>query len=169
MTNPRFTIAITIACGLLCSDVTFAETAAVFTLPSGVSVRIVERPVRAARESECRIGGRTIGRAGDAPPPKTYVKSITVSFQGRSYALDASCMYNAWGGRPLEVPGVIRYFGGKCFDSRTCHFRGLFADASETFVAEWLVVNGTPVRTVLSGSIDIVNLFTEHIDPPEFD
>jgi hypothetical protein len=169
MATARLAIIATITCSLFCFEVTFAETAAVFTLASGVTVRIVEEPVTASRQSQCRIGGRIVPRAEGAPLPKTYVKSITVSFQGRSYELDASCMYNAWGKRPLEVPGVIRYFGGKCFDARNCQFRGLFADASEAFVAEWRVVNGTPIRTVLSGSIDIVNLFSQHIDPPEFD
>lgn len=104
-----------------------------------------------------------------APLPKSYVKSITVSFQGRSYLLDASCMYDAWGRRPLEIPGGIRYFGGKCSDKRNCQFRGLFSDASESFVAEWSIVNGISIRTVFSGSEDIVNLFTKNIDPPEFD
>ena len=124
--------------GLLTHGVAFADTTAAFMLPRGVAVRIVEAPFKASRfkvqgcsdqDSGCRINGRIpIGTAFGLP--KTYVKSITVSFKGRSYPLDASDMCNAWGGRPLEVPGVVRYFGGKCFDPKNCQFRGLFSDAA---------------------------------------
>jgi hypothetical protein len=91
-----------------------------------------------------------------------------VSFQGKTYSLSSVGMYNAWGARPLEIRGAVRYFGGKCFDSRNCQFRGLFSDAAGSFVAEWRVVNGVSTRTVLTSSNDVVNLFIKHIDPPEF-
>jgi hypothetical protein len=100
--------------------------------------------------------------------PKAYVKSISISYNNRSYSLDATDMYDAWGSRPLERKGVVRYFGGKCFDPKNCQLRGLFSDGAGSFVAEWRVVDGVSVRTILSGSDDIVHLFTEHIDPPEF-
>ncbi|MDA8078292.1 MAG: hypothetical protein M0Z79_05070 [Nitrospiraceae bacterium] len=155
----------------------FADMTSTFALPSGVEVKIIEAPFQkslfriegcSGRESVCRINGRA--PAGVAfGLPKTYVKSITVSFRGRSYSLDASSMYNAWGSRPLEYKGKIRYFGGKCFDDKNCQFRGLFSDGAGTFVAEWRVVNGLSVRTVLTDSNDIVNLFEKNIDPPEFD
>jgi hypothetical protein len=47
--------------------------------------------------------------------------------------------------------------------------RHLFADAAESFVAEWRIINGTFVTTSLSGSDDIISLFMKNIDPPEFD
>jgi len=151
-----------------------ADTTATFQLPSGVTVRIVEAPFRASqfkvegcseRDSACRINGRIpFGTAFGLP--KTYVKSITVSFGVLTYSLNASDMYDAWGARPPEVKGVIRYFGGRCFDSKNCRFRGLFSDAAGTFVAEWNVVNGAPVRTVLTASDDVVELFTRNINPP---
>src|ERR1700730_8670191 len=110
--------------GVLCHSVVLADTTATFTLPSGVLVRIVEAPFEPSRvkirgcsnqDSRCLINGRV--PAGVAfGLPKTYVKSITVTFKGSSYSLDASSMYDAWGGRPLEVPGAVRYFGGKCFN-----------------------------------------------------
>jgi hypothetical protein len=77
-------------------------------------------------------------------------------------------MYDAWGGRPLEYKGTIRYFGGKCSDQKNCQFRGIFSDGAGSFVAEWRIVGGVPTRTVLSGSDDIVHLFMKNIDPPEF-
>ncbi|HEY5998127.1 MAG TPA: hypothetical protein VI078_02370 [bacterium] len=154
-----------------------ADTTWDFTLPSGVRVSIAEAPFQeanfqvegcAAGDSQCRINGHLpFGEAFGLP--KTYVKSIQVSFHEQSYALDASDMYNAWGNRLLQYPGAVRYFGGKCFDVKNCQFRGLFSDAAGSFVAEWLVVDGHVFRTVLSGSNDIVDLFSQHIDPPEFD
>jgi len=81
-------------------------------------------------------------------------------------------MADAWNGRSLEAPGVVRYFGGRCtVDGGTlyCALRGLFADGAETFVAEWVVTGGSNVRTVMSGSDDIVDLFMKHIDPPEYE
>jgi len=161
------TIGVVIGWSVLSWTLACAETTATFTLPSGVAVRIVEAPFKLSREADCRINGRRVPWGPGVSLPKTYVKSITVSFRGRSYELDASCMYDAWGGRPLEVPGVIRYFGGKCSDVKTCQFRGVFSDASEAFVAEWSIANGVAVRTVLSSSNDIVNLFMKNIDPPE--
>jgi hypothetical protein len=101
--------------------------------------------------------------------PKTYVKGITISFQGKSNALNVSDMYDAWGNRPLEYPGTIRYFGGKCVDERNCQRRGIFSDGAGAFVAEWLIVDGRVFRTVLTGSNDVVDLFIKHIDPPEFE
>ena len=151
-----------------------ADTTATFELPSGVSVRIVEAAFRASQfkvegcseqDSACLINGRIpFGTAFGLP--KTYVKSITVSFGARSYSLNVSDMYDAWGARPPEWKGVIRYFGGRCFDSKNCRFRGLFSDAAGTFVAEWSVVSGAPVRTILTDSDDVVELFSRNIDPP---
>lgn len=159
------------------SSSALADTGAVFTLPSGVNVKITEAKfertlfkISGCTEGGtiCRINGHTpFGAAFDLP--KTYVKSISVSYKGQLYSLDISDMYNAWGERPLEYKGTVRYFGGRCTDTKNCRFRGLFSDGAGSFVAEWQIVNGLPFRTVLSDSNDIVHLFTQHIDPPEFD
>jgi hypothetical protein len=121
-----------------------------------------------AKSPICRINGYfPYGVAFGLP--KTYIKSVTISYQGTSYALDGTNMYNAWGNRSLEYPGTIRYFGGGCFDKKNCQFRGIFSDAAGSFVAEWLIVDGYAIRTVLTGSIDVVSLFMKNIDPPVFD
>ena len=155
----------------------FASSPVTFTLPSGVKVALDERAFVksqfkvhgcSGKELECRINGR-IPFGSDLDLPKTYVKSIKVSFQGKTYSLNSTDMYNAWGGRPLEHPGSIRYFGGKCFDSQTCRFRGVFSDAAGSFVAEWRVANGVSTRTVLTDSNDVIHLFIKQIDPPEFE
>jgi hypothetical protein len=154
-----------------------ADTQATFTLPSGVEVRIVEAPfdrklfrISGCTESgaACFINGR-VPFGMDSGIPETYVKSISVRYKDRTYSLEASDTYNAWGGRPLEVKGVVRYFGARCSSAKYCHFRGLFSDAAGSFVAEWRIVDAVPIRTVLSNSDDIGALFRKHIDPPEYD
>ena len=148
-----------------------------FTLPSGVEVELVERAFVKSQfkvdgcfgqEPRCLINGR-IPFGTNFDLPKTYLKSLKVSFQGKTYSLNSADMYNAWGARPLEYPGSIRYFGGKCFDSLNCQLRGVFSDASGSFVAEWRVIHGVATRTVLTDSSDVIHLFMEHIDPPEFE
>lgn len=145
-----------------------------FTLPSKVRVKIVESAFGKSsadivgcttEDGECRIDGHVPFGIGFGLP-KTYVKAITVSYEGRSFNLDSSDMYNAWGDRPFEVKGVIRYFGGSCADPKNCQFRGLFGDGAASFVAEWRVVDGLSVRTVLTDSDDVVALFRRQIDPP---
>jgi len=162
--------------GCLLSFTAWADQSSTFVLPSGVEVTVVEAAFHAdnfavegcsERSSTCRINGR-IPYGVAFGLPKTYVKSIEVSFQGASYALDVADMYNAWGNRPLEYPGAVRYFGGKCFDEKNCQFRGLFSDAAGSFVAEWLIVDGYSTRSILTSNSDVVNLFTKNIDPPEF-
>jgi hypothetical protein len=161
---------------LILSSSVYADSEATFTLPSGVSVKITEADFDAKlfkiagctdTAGFCLINGRVPSGVAFGLP-KTYLKRVSVSYQGHTYSLDASDMYDAWGGRTLEQKGTIRYFGGKCYDQKNCQFRGLFSDAVGSFVAEWRIVNGLAIRTVLSGSDDIVQLFAQHIDPPEF-
>ena len=165
------------ASGMVISVDTVADTSAAFNLPSGVRIEIIESNFQSKlfnisgcleQDKVCLINGH-IPFGVDVGLPKTYVKSITVSYHNQFYSLDISDMYNAWGTRPLEHKDKIRYFGGKCFDEKNCQFRGLFSDAAGSFVAEWRIVSGLPVRTVLTTSKDVVSLFIKNIDPPEFD
>lgn len=157
------------------SGVAFAGDA-VFSIPGGVRVEIVESlfdkdlfQITGCENNGkgCKINGH-IPFGSDLGIPKTYVKSIVVSCKGRSYLLDSSDMYNAWGNRPVELKGV-RYFGGSCYDENNCQFRGLFSDGAGSFVSEWKIVNGMPIRTVLTNSKDVVHLFIKNIDPPVFE
>lgn len=148
-----------------------------FLLPSGVEVEIVEMPFQRAsftvsdcddHSAACLINGH-VPFGTDLGLPKTFVRRIRVSYQGHAYSLDSSNMYDAWGSRGLVAKGGIRYFGGVCVDTRNCQFRGVFSDAAGTFVAEWKVVDGVSIRTVLTNSSDVVDLFLKHIDPPEYE
>jgi hypothetical protein len=153
-------------------------TSSSLTLPSNVTILIEEAPFdttshtvkgcgtsMSAGTKSCLIAGQPVFGSADQLP-KTYVIGITASFAGRDYKLDVSQMYDAWGRRPLEVNGV-RYFGGSCADARDCTLRGLFSDAAGAYVAEWQIVGGVSVRTVLTDSGDVVAAFRQHIDPPK--
>jgi hypothetical protein len=151
-------------------------TSSTLMLPSNVAIRIEEAPFdptsRTIRGCEtavsgstksCLIAGKLVFGSADQLP-KTYVTDITASFAGRDYSLDVSQMYDAWGRRPLEINGV-RYFGGSCADALNCTLRGLFSDGAGAYVAEWQIVGGVSVRTVLTDSGDVVAAFRQHIDP----
>lgn len=148
-----------------------------FTLPSGVSVTIVEKKFDpqmhkitgcTTRDNFCNINGE-IPFGIDQNIPKTILESITINFQDNIYVLDTSNMYDAWGTRPLKIVNSIRYFGGNCYDLKNCQFRGLFSDAAGSFVAEWLIREGKQMRTVLTNSKDVLALFQKNIDPPLFE
>lgn len=147
-----------------------ADIVASFTLPSRVEITIVEAPLAGDVYPNCSRSGT--GFVFRDYRPRTYVKSITGQYKGKTFTLDSTCMTDAWNGRPLEVKGVVRYFGGHCtIDHGTlfCSLRGIFADASESFVAEWSVTGTSGLRTVMSGSSDIIHLFMKNIDPPEYE
>jgi hypothetical protein len=148
-----------------------------YTLPSGLEVTIVEAPLEKNRfkvtgctsdAGPCRINGRVpFGHTSGVP--LTYVSRIAVKWKGKTHVLDSSDMYDAWGTRPLQYPSGVRYLGGSCTDELNCQIRGIFSDASASFVAEWKVIAGRPVRTVITNSADIVSLFISSIDPPVYE
>jgi hypothetical protein len=158
------------------SSLSLADQTISFLLPSGVQVEIVEKPFQKSLfkitgcdgRTTCLINGR-VPFGIDVELPKTFVSKINISYRSSVYSLDSSDMYNAWGNRPLEVKEGIRYFGGKCFDAKNCQFRGLFSDAAGSFVAEWKIVDGVSIRTVLTDSNDVTGLFLKYIDPPEYE
>jgi hypothetical protein len=174
--NLRHAAALALAFAVV-SAPALADTEAAFILPSAVKVKIIEAPFdkKLFKILGCTESGPPCFINGHVPYgvafglPETYVKSISVSYRDQSYSLDVSDMYNAWGSRPLQYKDSVRYFGGKCFNAKDCQFRGLFSDGAGSFVAEWRVVNGMPIRTVLTDSNDIVNLFMKNIDPPEYE
>ena len=152
-----------------------ADVVASFTLPSKVKVRVVEAPFAQSglvfeEKEPCVIEGR-VPFGTDCGRPKTYLKELTISYEGKTYQLDTSSMFNAWHGRPLVAlppKGVkgrgLRYFGGYCVNAESCMVRGLFSDGAGTFVAEWTVSRGIAVRTVLTTSPDVKAAFVRHID-----
>jgi|SRR5690554_3790144 len=101
--------------------------------------------------------------------PLSYVKKMTLQTQGRSYQLDTSYMYNALLGSPSLVKNVVQYLYASCHTPNSCLVRGLFSDAGSSYVAEWMVIDGKSIRTILTSSQDVVSKFRESIKPPLFE
>jgi hypothetical protein len=101
--------------------------------------------------------------------PISHLSDLELRYKDTKYKLDTSHMYNAHleGGR--EIKGVIEYLYATCYDAKNCNARGIFSDAGGTYVAEWEVLDGIPIRTMLTASGDIVRKFIEHIRPPVYD
>ena len=106
---------------------------------------------------------------GTTKSPKTFVSEIVFKVRGRAYHLDSRYMYNAWGDRSVTIPDVIKYFYAYCHNEENCIVRGLFSDAGGSFVAEWKIIDGKAIRTVMTNSSDIVSAFSTNISPPMFD
>jgi hypothetical protein len=62
-----------------------------------------------------------------------------------------------------------KYFEGFCYDELNCSFRGVFGDGGGSYAAEWRVVDGKPVRSILSDSEDIIQFFLLNMKPPKFE
>jgi|GEM_PF-977045 len=101
--------------------------------------------------------------------PRTYVKRFTLIVSGKRYNLNTSGMYNAWRNRPLEYKDVVKYLEVHCYDENNCTLRGMFSDGAGIYVAEWLIINGVTLRTVISSSEDTVKLFFKNIEPPYYE
>jgi len=159
------------------STAAVASEVKVYELKGGITVSIEEAPFNPKNHTlencedpttPCKIDGLfPYGTAFDLP--KTYLKEMSLMIGGEKYSLDVTGMYDAWGNRPLEYEGSVRYLGAHCYDKHYCTLRGLFSDAAGSFVAEWKVINGESIRTILTSSDDVVNLFIENIDPPYYE
>ena len=162
---------------ILFSSLTLAGETKVFDLKDGIKVSILEVPFDPSSheiencdgsEMPCLIDGHfPYGTAFNLP--RTRLKKLTLSIGSSSYNLDTTGMYNAWGKRPLEYEGKIRYLGAHCYTEKSCTLRGIFSDAAGSYVAEWKIINGQPHRTVLSSTDDIMHLFMKNIDPPYYE
>ncbi|HTG02060.1 MAG TPA: hypothetical protein VK654_15875 [Nitrospirota bacterium] len=113
----------------------------------------------------CRING-AIAFGVASGMPKTFLAKVVVDISGRTYQLDASGMYNAWG---RKTGDAAQSLSAHCFDPFNCIVRGLFSEAAGAYVAEWAIVDGRTARTMLTGSRDVVDLFRKNIGAPLFE
>lgn len=136
-------------------------------LADGVEVTIEE--TRADTDAPPASSPNGGFKFGATRVPDTFVSKLSLSVGDRKYELDASNMYNAWGKRAVESPDGTRFLAAHCYNDRNCTLRGLFSDAGGAFVAEWQIVDGQAMRTVITDSNDIVDLFAKDISIPTFD
>jgi len=147
-------------------------------LGNGISVEILEVPFNTKKHqiteclgykgSVCLINN-TIPFGIDGNLPKMELRYIKIKIKDKTYQLETSNMYDAWGSRPIKHESGIEYFSVVCTDSESCDARGTFSDGAGSFVGEWQIRFGVVQRTVLSNQKDIVNLFLNSSAPPTYD
>lgn len=103
-------------------------------------------------EGVCLIDGKPI-IGTDWDMPKFALESFELEVNGTRVALDVSSLYNPWFGAPAkEHFSVSPVEGGWVV-------HGCFSDGAGTYIAEWLVVGGGSLRTLISGDESVIDLF----------
>jgi hypothetical protein len=104
----------------------------------------------AFRRNDGRIGPVYGVDGGGAP--LTKLKKLVLIRQDSRTPLEVSCMYEpALGG--MEK----RQFSLRVISPRSVMLSGVFSDAAGSYAAQWLVVDGIGVRTLLSDDPDTVS------------
>jgi hypothetical protein len=113
--------------------------------PFNLRMHAVKRCKVLGRSEVCLIDGRpVIGTDGDMPASKLSRAYVEVG--GKTVALDVDCMYNPWFG---DNPPPAQMFTTKKAEAGF-FVKGSFSDGAGSYVAQWLVVGDSSVRTVLS-------------------
>jgi hypothetical protein len=87
----------------------------------------------------------------DDPLPRIVLRRLTLIRGSTRIPLEISCMYDPW----FERPDASR-FRFRVLNSHSAVLRGVFSDAAGSYVAEWLIVDGIGVRTLLSNDPVII-------------
>jgi hypothetical protein len=109
----------------------------------------VERCQHEGWSGVCLIDGKPVfGTDGEVP--RTRLERATLQVGGQSVNLDTTCMYDPWVGSPDPKSFWVTEAEGGLLVS------GRFSDGAGGYVAQWLVVKGGSVRTVLSGDEQVL-------------
>lgn len=87
----------------------------------------------------------------DGGAPQTKLERLTLLKGNRRTPLEVSCMYDPW----FEQVDLNR-FRVRMISSTSLLLTGIFSDAAGSYVAEWLIVGGIGVRTLLSNEPSVV-------------
>jgi hypothetical protein len=141
---------------LPCLSASSGRREAVLKLNPGLTLHLVREPFdpRMHAVKPCKVLGRlevclidgrpVLGTDGEMPASKLSRAYVEVG--GKTVALDVDCMYNPWFG---DSPSPVRMFTTK--EAEDGFFvRGSFSDGAGSYVAQWLVVDDSSVRTILS-------------------
>lgn len=127
-----------------------------------------EQKACVADRSACYLNGYPALGVNNVPPA-SYLSGLTLNVADRQYDLETTHMYNPMTNRKQGEGDNMQYFVVVCVDAINCTVRGIFADAGASYVAEWLIVDGVSLRTILSPSADVVEAFVDNIVPPDFE
>lgn len=109
----------------------------------------------------CKIDGYFVH--GAVGIPKSSLQSLIVSAGDKTYNLDITGMYD-----PFLSNSLNDRFGGFCYDPENCSFRAILGDAGGVYAVEWVIVNGSAHRTILTDSQDIFEFFKSNLTPPQY-
>jgi len=87
----------------------------------------------------------------DGGAPHTKLKKLILRQGNKKTSLEISCMYDPW----FERVDQSR-FRVVVQNRRSLTLTGVFSDAAGSYVAEWLIVDGLGVRTLLSNEPSVV-------------
>lgn len=127
-----------------------------------------ERKSCQADRKTCYLNGFPALGATDTLP-ESYLAGLTLKVADEQYDLETSHMYNPMLDKRSTGEDDIQYFSVICLNAINCTIRGIFAEAGDFYVAEWVIVEGKPLRTVLSPSSDVVEAFIDNIAPPAYE
>ena len=114
-----------------------------------IEYKVIPYDTKEYRDKHGRIGP-IFGTDGGVP--HTKLEKLTLVEGKRKTPLEVSCMYNPW----FEQIDVHQ-FRVRSITPRRRILTGNFSDAAATYVAEWLVVDGKGVRTLLSNEPSVVH------------
>ncbi|MBA3607018.1 MAG: hypothetical protein H0W43_00660 [Chthoniobacterales bacterium] len=84
--------------------------------------------------------------------PSTELRKLVVTRENKKTPLEVSCMYEPAPGGMLKSQFRVRLL-----NARSMSLTGTFSDAAGSYVAQWLIVDGIGVRTILSDNPDTVS------------
>ena len=99
--------------------------------------------------------------------PKTHLTELRLRYENIEYKLETLNMYNSGRNKKLTESG-LQYFHASCFNIKNCLVRGLFSDAAGSYVAEWTIVDGIALRSILTFQRDVIRQFMKDIRPPAY-
>jgi hypothetical protein len=94
-------------------------------------------------EGICLIDGRPVFGA-DIQLPKTVLDKAIVQVGAWTIPLETTCMFDPWFRKPSNDQFEINLIEGGFT------VRGFFSDGAGSYVAEWRIIDGGSVRTILT-------------------
>ena len=101
--------------------------------------------------------------------PRSHLVELRLRYRDIEYKLETLHMYESRSNKKSKSKSNVQYFYANCFDAKNCLVRGLFSDAAGSYVAEWKIVDGIALRSILTSTRDIVHKFIKNINPPVYD
>jgi hypothetical protein len=105
-------------------------------------------------EGVCLIDNLPVYGA-DMQMPKTMLNEVIVQIGAKAIPLDVTCMYNPWFKKPSKGQFEIKKIEGGFA------VRGFFSDGAGVYVAEWDIISGAAVRTILTNDETIYNYLSK--------